>query len=98
MLSHGHPPSQLTKGWNKHLFFVIQRTNILTILLYDGGSCVASNKDKNVVQELILNRLSSPLNRTVPSATIDIAPLSTVPPPILMMYLTLQSKIMMQLL
>jgi hypothetical protein len=41
---------------------------------------VASNKDKKDVQDLIANRPSATINRTVPSKTASTIPMSTVPP------------------
>jgi len=40
---------------------------------------IASNKDKKDVQELIINRPSTPPNRTEPSTTTVSAPLSNTP-------------------
>ena len=41
---------------------------------------VASNKDKKDVRDLIVNRPSATVNRTVPSKTAATIPMSTVPP------------------
>ena len=84
MLSRGHPPSQLTKGWNKHLLRYPKDRNTnysslrrwFRLMLF----WVASNKDKKDVQDLIANRPSATINRTVPSKTASTIPMSTVPP------------------
>ena len=75
MLSRGHPPTQLTKGWNKHLlrYPKDKNTNYSFLRRWFRRMLfwVASNKDKINVQELILKRPSASLNRT---------PLTNVPP------------------
>jgi len=91
MLSRGHPPSQLTKGWNKLLLrYPKDRNTSYSFLrrwfrrmLY----WVASNKDKKDVQEIIVSRPSNSRNNTASSTAIPAAPSmasvshNTPPPP-----------------
>jgi len=81
MLSRGHPPAQLTKGWNKHLlrYPKDKNTNYSSLRRWFRRMLfwVASNKDKKDVQELIINRTSATPTNETPSTAPAIAPSHT---------------------
>jgi len=83
MLSRGHPPSQLTKGWNKNLLRYPKDRNTSYSFLRRWFRrmlfWVVSNKDKKNVQELIIGRPSTSLNSTTLSTATATAPLFIVP-------------------